>query len=344
MLPLGGLFQSSALAGAELSGGGNITEKAITICVTSLAFYGTGEVLASSLQFSVKATAHEPGRMHTISVYLVAILSGCAIDSLLGWASTRDYFVKLEWMFPHYRHPKFTTRHLLVTDDTAQISFSGGLEWALRLWRHVQTLEVASPSIQTIPILPQRQLPAINERQKLPSQNLFYMGQPQQHQPQSEHKICLGSCPRSPWDLISTPLFMPPPSADDETSTYSGSTWTTSTHDTNPNPNTFATPTSSEFSEEESRQSSPGLEFSPGLEYDDIDDDEGMGNYTVQQQIQTEASEQQKRAALDLFASNGDTSGMLAVMASMEEQQYFQSETWEPSYSSSTAMGPSWHN
>lgn len=48
--------------------------------------------------------------------------------------SREECLFNIEWEFPEYKGlPKATTRHLLKTESTSDISFSGGLDWVKKL-------------------------------------------------------------------------------------------------------------------------------------------------------------------------------------------------------------------
>ncbi len=127
-----------------------------TIAIQNLSDFGVGSLLVGPVELVVSATSHAPGGIHTISVHFIAQVSGQDVDFLLSYARTGEYFIQVEWTFPDHRRPKFTTRHVLsdTGEDTADLSFSGGLDFAVRLFDHYQSFQAASLSARQQPQSP----------------------------------------------------------------------------------------------------------------------------------------------------------------------------------------------
>ncbi|KAK0629166.1 hypothetical protein B0T17DRAFT_179121 [Bombardia bombarda] len=345
-------------SGDALSRGGNTAGKVTTICVRRASVYRTGEQLTRSPEVYVEASSHAPGGTHTISVHFVALMSGFDLRIIQMWASTGEYFVKLEWIFPQHNseYPKLTTRHLLTPEEIApDVSFSGGLEWAENLRKHVQSLQNAAPfssphnqhqggclspgrgfgftpSRTLSEPLPQHRFHAFGNENYHPSQNSLIESRSDHGSSRSDY----GTPSPLPWNSVDT--------QDDQNSTLSESIYGESTYtDSVSTPSSFdidatfrpTPPPLSDFSDINTRQSSPAREYSnindewmpspfpqehqqqafSGLQCEDATGEWRM-NDLIQRQMQIESFEEQKRAAEALHAYNGDTSGLLALLAS----------------------------
>jgi len=96
----------------------------------------------------IRPHAVAEGTNSTVSAGLAAELTSFGLKKLLSWAASGDCFCTVDWAFwespKSSSHPGFSTRHLLTVEETADISFSGGLAWALRLLALLQRPHLAS--------------------------------------------------------------------------------------------------------------------------------------------------------------------------------------------------------
>jgi len=156
------------------------------IAVQKLSIYGFDSPPARSPSTCVKAASFPPGDTHTVSVRLAAKLTNFSLGLLLNWASTGDCFCKLEWIFPSYKFPKFTTRHVLVQEGTDDVSFSGGLNWAIKILEYFHPPEDVLDDEDT---------------QFSPTESHFAHQQPQQILPyERPHQACTESPVETTYD------------------------------------------------------------------------------------------------------------------------------------------------
>ncbi|KAK4105245.1 hypothetical protein N658DRAFT_555781 [Parathielavia hyrcaniae] len=116
------------------------------ICIRAFSVYGQPSSLAQGLEYPITPRRHDSGGHHIISVCFIAFLSKRDVQSIRAWAKTGEHFVELEWTFPGYGYPKFTTRHVLNDQKASHdLSFSGGLGWALEMMETAEKLSLTSP-------------------------------------------------------------------------------------------------------------------------------------------------------------------------------------------------------
>jgi len=81
----------------------------------------------------VKAATHASGELNTVSFGLVRQMAALSPDILSHLRGTKNITCKLVWSIPPFTFPKFTTSHALVGGDSTGVSFSGGLDWAIKI-------------------------------------------------------------------------------------------------------------------------------------------------------------------------------------------------------------------
>ncbi|KAK3316242.1 hypothetical protein B0H66DRAFT_534502 [Apodospora peruviana] len=300
-----------------------------TISIRAASLYGTGQVLADSLNIPVEPGSHAPGLDHSILASFLAVLSGSDLGTVIAWANTSTCFVKLEWSFPDCEFPKITTRHILLADGHADVSLSGGLGFAVKLLRYVQSLGMTSP-----PSVRQPHFPTCHLGLQCPPQAVDVERETEQPHFQNwtdTAGFMVGQCP-FPWPgLPGMPFSTSPPPLDDEISIFTDytsqesiitptmTTATTATTWLNDASNLLGTAFSG----------FPETTISPSEPQNAVEIDESAMDHLVQRQIQIETFEQQKRAAEAMYAHNGDTRGLLAV-ASASQGGHMESGLWQP--------------
>lgn len=243
---------------------------------------------------------------------------------MLSWARTGSHFIKLEWTLAgHNLFPRFTTRHALVEDGQADISLSGGLGFALRLLKYIQTLDLdASPFVQQ-PQFPQpgiKGFPASSGGIQKPFKGVYFGSQPRplyfqdlDEPPELPESHGHSLDPKPPRMSFSMPLPSDQVSVStdctgDSVNTPSltrASTATTWLNDGTGSLGLLST-SPAEFSEVSAHP----------LERLDPRKPEActLGHLRqVDRRMQGEAFSQQKRKAQAMYAHNGDTSGMVAL-------------------------------
>ncbi|KAK4184118.1 hypothetical protein QBC35DRAFT_67282 [Podospora australis] len=304
-----------------LSTGDGADSTLLIIYVTSVSAFGDFCVPATRLQRTLNPWGHDPGGIHTISLSLIGLLVGTCQQILEALSRQEECFVKVDWRF-HLPYPKFTTRHRVVPEDTPQISFSGGLDWALKIFQSMESTNMAAPPIRSmsLPMSPQFNT---RERQKEPfSSNRAATW----NHPSSSHWLPAGSgnfpsfSAPLPFPGSSNILFPPPGprtdsfpilgpsdtprsmtpalSDDGQSSVSSGLT----------SPGGIisdAASGSSYFSSLSTRQNSSRV--------DELSN-QGMDKL-AEHQLLDEQFQQQKREAEALYARTGDVSGLRAVLA-----------------------------
>jgi hypothetical protein len=106
----------------------------------------------------VKPASHGLGEPHRVSLGLVLQMTALSPDILSDWANSGNVSFKLEWTFlTRHAFPKFTTSHLLVQEDVADVSFGGGLGWALKIFRRFHPLQPFVWSLGEMPTQPVHQ-------------------------------------------------------------------------------------------------------------------------------------------------------------------------------------------
>ncbi|KXX83311.1 hypothetical protein MMYC01_200043 [Madurella mycetomatis] len=265
------------------------------ICIRSISVYGRTGVLAQSLEYSVPPSSHDEGGPNTISAVLVSRLSNYDVQTVRNWANTTSCYIRTVWGYPGYEYPNFTTRHLLTDDGVhGEVSFRGGLDWALRILENAKAFElIGRPALE--PQWPGVPFPADAEGiRKRPLKH------PDRMWPISRLHLESLSPPKTP-EL-----------ADDQGSLCSELTSATTISDTDTD--FSGSPPSNPA---EPRESSPGMGHAADPTADNLH----------QRAMQNEEFHRQRRSAEALYAHNGDTSGLLAILASVPRS----SESWHPS-------------
>ncbi|KAK0739168.1 hypothetical protein B0T21DRAFT_138071 [Apiosordaria backusii] len=274
------------------------------IRITGVYEHALNGLAARSLDYWVVPGAIDPAGPHIISTSLASILLGIDPKILEARAKHEECFLHLDWRYEtHY--PNFTTRHLLVLGSSPIVGFADGTAWA----ENAVKISNFRGAQQTMPIPDYLLNPAWNTPQGLRN--------PAWNTPQELRKSSLITRtqtesppdPRNSWqepsrwtqalsppELPDTPLTGSPGPEEDQISTYSdpasiGSTFLQTTAPSLLTPAPF-------------RQNSSYL---PDINGDWMD-------LRTQQQFQSDAFQQQKEQALDLYARTGDVSGMVAVM------------------------------
>ncbi|KAK3303538.1 uncharacterized protein B0T15DRAFT_576861 [Chaetomium strumarium] len=265
------------------------------ISIQAVSVYGETGVLAEPLGYFVEAQGHEPGGSHVISAQLVASLSGYELRVIQKWAKTGEHFIRLDWTFPGHTYPKFTTRHTLDSGEASgDVSFSGGLDWAQRMLNVTQALQLPRHAAS------------------------FHAAEGGQHPPMPS-SVFTGDSPKLPFQTLHPPhpywntsatflntlIHKAPKDADDEASVYSEPTSARTISDTD------ASCPSSDLAS--TRQPSPSSESLPLPLQEWTEDD------LVQHQLRIDMLHRQRRDAEAMYAHNGDTSGLVAVMASASQ-------------------------
>jgi hypothetical protein len=245
----------------------------------------------------VTPSAHESGRTHVISTALVSRLSGRESHKIHSRANDGACFISLSWEFPGVRYPSYTTRHLLTErSNLGELSFSGGLDWARRISKNTRTFQPASfpdlgPRPPLVPALP---VPDFEQKFSLQHSG----GDWPNFVPEFESL---------PADITDTPRSTSPEQADDQLSECSelASETTISEIDTE-------TLSSRSFEDVEYPDSS-GVGYPDSCQADDL----------AQSPI---TFPERRQIAEAMYIHNGDTSGLLSLLASMAS-----SGGWQPS-------------
>ena len=313
------------------------------LCIRGISRYGTGDILATQLEHYVKATSHEPGETHTISVFFLAMLAGIngyTLELLIAWANTGLCYIALEWTFPQSPYPRLNTRHLLVAAKGAPaVSFGGGLGFAIRILNYVQSTgmglvprsgKTSFPLCHGVGCLDQSWTKASS-----PQQNTTDSWNPGQPHWTNWH----GHIPRNtaPFAPEAKPMERPPADCshqwdEDHRLASLGSIESTATKYSETDNSSFSQ-TDTEYTGSTSGQFSSGLEyqFDHSCTIND-GEDENIQRITQQpqpqpydrcanqpiedeQQRQIEILTRQKERAEAMFAHNGDTSGFVNSMA-----------------------------
>lgn len=250
-------------------------------------------------------SSHDPNRLHTISALLVCLLSGWDLHMVQNLANTGTCFIKLDWGFPGLEYPSFTTRHLLTgIGGFTEVSFSGGLDWAQKTVKNARAFQVLSGPAQGLQ--PPR-IPALadcDEAQKRALQRSSWTW------PLPASKFESLTTPQIP--EISRPMSLEP--ADDEVSLCSDLTSATTISDADTS--TFSSCVSDST---EVREPSPGINCAYNY----------LPDCQVRQQAQGDMLHAQWRDAEAMFARDGDTSGLLAVLVAASRSR--SGESWQPS-------------
>ncbi|KAK3998338.1 hypothetical protein QBC44DRAFT_2900 [Cladorrhinum sp. PSN332] len=274
------------------------------IVILSLSSYDQLQFPNNSLEFPVKPSTHDPGGLNAITTVLVAQVTGQSLKELEALALSGSCYIKLTWRL-HLPYPNFTTRHLLVAGK-ALISFSGDLAWAQRIVKNAEKIHaIDRPLPRAIPPQMVPRLPQITARGRQKTAFLTsHAGIPSQLQ--LEGWVQNGLVPRafSPPEIPDTPLSMSSAPEDDQVSICSD---VTATGNSGPMPH--RNPNFRLISPPPSRKQSSHI--------DDVNSE--WVDRMVQQQLQLDVFQHKKREAEELYARNGDTSGLLAVLAAATE-------------------------
>lgn len=252
-------------------------------------------MLTQSLEYLVPPSSHDEGDSNTISALLVSRLSNYDVQTVRDWASTASCFIRMVWGYPGYEYPSFITRHLLTDGGVhGEVSFRGGIDWARRILENAKAFESMGRLVR------EPQWPGVTFLADAEGMQKW----PLRH-------------PGRTWPIsLPHPESLPPPEtlelADDQGSLCSELTCATTASDTDTD--LSRSPSSSPA---EPRESSPGVGHATEPTADNL----------YQQAMQNEEFHRQRRYAEALYAYNGDTSGLLAVLATVSRS----GDSWHPS-------------
>ena len=254
---------------------------------------------ANSLELSVKPSTHDPGGVDAISTALVARATGKDHKDLEAQALARPCYIRVNWKL-RLDYPTFTTRHLLVVMETS-VAFAADLAWAQRIERTAfkfQAVDVPLP--RPIPLAPLPHLSAqYQQKALLTGCDGLSSGFQLTGWNRDSGNLRARAC--SPPELPDTPSSMSP-APEDEMESACSEYMSGGTPGRHPSLRLLSPPPS--------RKHSSHID---DLNYAEADK-------MVQQQIRLDLFQQQKRAAEELYARNGDTSGLLAVLATATQQ------------------------
>ena len=287
-----------------------------------------------------------------MSVHLASQMTAFSLEILLRLASTGESFCQLEWNFPSYQFPNFTTRHVLVEEGMDDVCFSGGLNWAARIFNHFHPLQPTRLDLEEETLPPTESNSHQKTRQKLTD------GRPCGDDTGSESQtpwLGAGSDEfpiSTPFEVPGTPLSTPPFHLDDgkiasvlrdplapphDTALDLPCSLLGLSQNTLDSP-TASGPTNSEYSDDWRDQAgSPTSQMSlttgttrqstPEWDYDTPCGNDLISQPSVKDQAQIDTLSQRRQEAESLYARNGDSSAILAVLDSAA--QY--SAAWFPS-------------
>ncbi|KAM7224130.1 hypothetical protein V8F06_000603 [Rhypophila decipiens] len=293
-------------------------EEEVDITIRAISSYGPGNILATPQDLSLKPGAHLPEeeKDHLISAGFVARISGHNLQTVLGWARTGSLFLKLEFHLTGNDLPRFMIRVKVVENQHEDISLSGGLGFAIRLLKFVKTMDLDGPVSRKPPSPPPIGKGRLHHLRAGNQRNQRIVGLRRQPRPfylsdlerleriRQSQAACIQSQTAPP------PLSSSLPSlgaSDDQDSVCSFSDQTEDSMEAPPL-TTATTATSS---------------YDACPEYPRILDD-FPGNFSETynllpglrgQKIPVDPFEQQKMRAEAMYAHNGDTSGLVSVMA-----------------------------
>lgn len=295
------------------------------IMIRKLSSYEDGKISATPQALSLKPGSHltEEGSDHRISASFVARVSGLDVQTVLAWARTEPYFLKLEYSFTGHDLPRFTSRALVVEDQDEEISLSGGLGSAIRILKYVKTLESGTTNGTQRghfpPLRRKRLLDQLRAANRIPSKT----GSPRSRHPTPTSRD-MERPTRLPQHQGGSIQFQPPlgplsrslPSLQDLDDQMSMCTDYTEDSMGTP-PLTLATTETNWLG----RHSEPFGVFNGSSESfleADIPLFRGNNEWTAccakGQQLPHEIFEQLKRKARAMYTHNGDTSGMVFLM------------------------------
>ncbi|GAB1315728.1 hypothetical protein MFIFM68171_05938 [Madurella fahalii] len=263
------------------------------ICVRSISVYGQAGMLAQSLEYPIAPLSHDPGGVHIVSAQFVSRLSGHELQTTRDWAHTGSCHIRIVWGYPGHEYPSFTTRHLLTDGGIpGEVSFSGGLDWALRIMENAKAFKLMRRPAggPEYPIIPSST--SAGDVRKWPLRGPARTWPVSRSRPE----------PSSPSQVPEIPRPMSPELADDQISICSELTSATTISDTDTDISGSHSPNSAE-----PREPFPGIGSAATHLADNL----------FQQAVQNDEFHRRRRAAEALYAHNGDTSGLLAVQASV---------------------------
>jgi hypothetical protein len=303
-----------------------------TLCIRGMSGYAQSTLHAESLEHFVEPLSHGPGGHHTVSISLVARLCNLTEQKVQDLARAAGGYIELRWTVLGYNFPKFDTRHKLITSKASgDVSFSGGLGWTQPLLETAQMFNFDTLPSQprqkssTWPIssLPPRPAPS---RGWLPGPRCFVSPVfPPHGRPDGQLSDLLDLTSESTISDAGSLAFS------DEASEA-----------------TVADVAVVSFSDQASEATISDAAFlafpehAPEYTFSDADipslpdASQGAGcpgggwaddDKLAQQQLQNEHLHRQRTDAVAMFAKNGDTSGLLAVMAAASQSTAF----WDPS-------------
>ena len=281
-------------------------------------------------------------------------MTNFSLEVLLRWASTEECPCQLEWSFLSSQFPKFTTSHVLVGEDAADVSFGGGLSWAVEIFNLFHPPKPSALDTQEQPALtPRRSARLAGQRtqQVISSQEIRGCASPTTS-PGADPESYVGAA--EPLSPLFPPLFpLSPPSFGYQHSSVSleHTSWAAlqgasgaslprpqegfspSLHDST-RARTFPNPGSEdEFRDDIDQPNSPTSlttaptrQTTPGWDFDMADtNSREHGRMKVHTPLNTLS--QRRQDAEMVFASTGDRSAMFAVLNSAAQD----SEAWHPS-------------
>jgi hypothetical protein len=292
-----------------------------TISVRSVFVCGIDNPPAEPPSTRVKAVSSASGGSHTLSVSFALRMTSFSAEFLVRHASTGEAFCKMEWGFPDYPSPNFTTRHILVPEGLDDVYFSGGLDWAIQIFHFFHPSQSAGSDIEEEAPSPPESC-SHQQAQQTPSCI--------DHQDDTEAEIetdwsafGLERAPSTPPELSETPLalsslhldncrhpsvttglFRPFGGVTPDAHDYSNSDYGYENNDiANPpmSPMSLTTGTT--------RQSTPEW-------ISDTPSDDNHTGQSIKDQEQIKLLSQRKQEAQRLYARNGDSSATLDVLNS----------------------------
>ncbi|KAK4180092.1 hypothetical protein QBC36DRAFT_286943 [Triangularia setosa] len=242
----------------------------------------------------VSPVTTDPGGPNTISTYSASILFAVDQKVAEARAKAKECHIHLDWRYGP-PNPKFTTRHLLVLGSSPTVGFAGGTAW----YENVAKASVFRGEQETMSIPNYLQSPAWTTPLD-PRKSLLTTGAETGSFIGSQHP-CWQEPSRwtrafSPPELLDTPRKGSPGPEEDQLSVCSDPASVDSTFSEATTPSLY-TPAPS-------RQNSSSLADINGAWMD----------LRIQQQFQSEAFQQQKKQAEDLYVQTGDVSGLISVM------------------------------
>ncbi|KAK4219912.1 hypothetical protein QBC37DRAFT_73619 [Rhypophila decipiens] len=293
-------------------------EEEANITIRAISSYGPGNILATPQDLSLKPGAHLPEeeKDHLISAGFVARISGHDLQTVLGWARTGSLFLKLEFHLTGNDLPRFTLRVKVVENQHEDISLSGGLGFALRLLKFVKTMDLDGSVSRKPPCPPPIAKRRLHHLRAANQRHQKVVGLRRQPRPFSSSDLeRLERIHQSQAACIQSQTAPPPLSSslsslgetDDQDSVFSFSDQTEDSMEAPPL--TTATTATSSYDacpeyprilEDFSENFAETYSLLPGLK---------------RQELPVDPFEQQKMRAEAMYAHNGDTSGLVSVMA-----------------------------